>query len=130
MSQSIFPVLRYRDARAAIAFLQDALGFDVASVHPGEGADVAHAELAFGGEHLMLGTEPAPDAPDRLQGPLGPYLVLDAPDAVDAHHARALAAGAEIVFAPRDLPYGSREYAVRDPEGLVWSVGTYRPPAG
>jgi uncharacterized glyoxalase superfamily protein PhnB len=26
-----------------------------------------------------------------------------------------------------DQPYGSREYAVRDPEGNIWSVGSYRP---
>lgn len=26
-----------------------------------------------------------------------------------------------------DQPYGSRQYAVTNPEGDVWSVGTYRP---
>jgi len=28
-----------------------------------------------------------------------------------------------------DQPYGSREYAARDPEGNVWAFGTYRPQA-
>jgi uncharacterized glyoxalase superfamily protein PhnB len=46
---------------------------------------------------------------------------------IDAHHARARAAGAEIVRALADTPYGSREYAARDPEGQVWSFGTYDP---
>jgi len=26
-----------------------------------------------------------------------------------------------------DTDYGSRDYAARDPEGNVWSFGTYRP---
>jgi len=123
MSQSIFPVLRYRDARGAITFLHDVLGFEPTAVHPPEG-DVAHAELAFAGEHLMLGSEPRPDDASYLQGPLAPYLAVDD---VDGHFARARDAGADVVYPPRDTDYGSREYAVRDPEGQVWSIGDYRP---
>lgn len=36
---------------------------------------------------------------------------------VDAHHARAVEAGADIVYPPTDQPYGFREYSARDPEG-------------
>jgi len=46
---------------------------------------------------------------------------------VDAHHARARAAGAEIVRPLQDTDYGSREYSVRDLEGHLWSFGTYHP---
>ena len=46
---------------------------------------------------------------------------------MDAHYQRAKAAGAEIVRELQDTSYGSREYAVRDPEGFLWSFGTYRP---
>jgi uncharacterized glyoxalase superfamily protein PhnB len=52
------------------------------------------------------------------------YVVVE--DA-DAHHARAVAAGAEIVLPLRDQDYGSRDYSARDPEGNIWSFGTYRP---
>ena len=38
-----------------------------------------------------------------------------------------MAAGAEIVMDLHDTDYGSREYMVRDPEGNLWSFGTYRP---
>jgi uncharacterized glyoxalase superfamily protein PhnB len=126
MSQSIFPVLRYRDPRGAIAFLRDVLGFEPTAVHPPEGEDVAHAELAFAGQHLMLGSQPATDDQHRLQGPLAPYLAVDD---VDRHFERARDAGADVVYPPRDTDYGSREYAIRDPEGQVWSVGDYRPSA-
>ena len=42
-------------------------------------------------------------------------------DDVDSHHARAVAAGAEIVYEPTEMPYGVREYAARDTEGGLWS---------
>jgi uncharacterized glyoxalase superfamily protein PhnB len=42
-------------------------------------------------------------------------------DDVDAHHARAVAAGAEVVGEPRDESYGYREYDARDLEGGLWS---------
>jgi uncharacterized glyoxalase superfamily protein PhnB len=46
---------------------------------------------------------------------------------LDAHCRRAKATGAEIVRDLEDTPYGSREYSARDPEGHLWSFGTYRP---
>jgi uncharacterized glyoxalase superfamily protein PhnB len=55
------------------------------------------------------------------------YVVVDDPD---AHHDRAVAAGAEVVRPLADLDYGSRDYAARDPEGNLWSFGTYRPGDG
>jgi len=48
----------------------------------------------------------------------------------DAHYERAKAAGAEIVEEPQDKDYGSRDYTARDPEGNVWTFGTYDPFAG
>jgi uncharacterized glyoxalase superfamily protein PhnB len=48
------------------------------------------------------------------------------PDA-DAAHARAVAAGANVTTPLHDTPYGSRDFAVKDPEGHTWYVGTYDP---
>ncbi len=45
-------------------------------------------------------------------------------DDVDEHHARAVAAGAEVVSEPRDMDYGVREYDARDLEGGLWSFMT------
>ena len=39
----------------------------------------------------------------------------------------AKAAGARIVRELVDTDYGSRDYAARDPEGHLWSFGTYQP---
>ena len=43
---------------------------------------------------------------------------------VDAHFARAKAAGARIQSEPADQPYGQREYGVLDAEGHRWWFAT------
>lgn len=123
---TIFPTLTYRDAPAAIAWLEEAFGFVPAMVHEGPGGTVAHAEMAHGAGRIMLGSA-RPEGWGALAPPPGSgaaYVVIDDPD---AHCARARAAGAEIVREPVDQDYGSRDYAARDPEGNLWSFGTYRP---
>lgn len=120
---SIHPTLRYTDPAAAIAFLTGTLGFVEEHVHRAADGTVGHAELSFGGDVVMLGART--DPPDRFD--TGRAVIYLAVDDADAHHDRAVAAGAEVVHGLVDQPYGSREYAVADPEGNVWSVGTYRP---
>ena len=47
--------------------------------------------------------------------------VLVRVDDADAHHARASAAGARIVSAPADYPYGERQYTAVDLGGYHWT---------
>ena len=51
-------------------------------------------------------------------------------DDVDGHHEKAAAAGATIVYPPRDMAYGFREYGARDLEGGLWSFMTPLSPEG
>ena len=45
-------------------------------------------------------------------------------DDVDAHHARAVAAGATVIRSPADVePTGMRLYTAEDPEGHRWMFG-------
>jgi len=114
---TVFPTMSYRDADAAIEFLQSAFGAEPHAVYRGDDGRVRHAELRLGNGMVMLG--PA----DAAQGG-GVYVVVAD---TDAHCARAREAGAEIVREPNDTDYGSREYGARDPEGLAWHFGTYQP---
>lgn len=123
---TFYPAVTYDDAPAAIDFLCEAFGFERQAVHEGEGdREIAHAELRFGDGLVMLGT-----TRDDEYAPTGVTVVYVAVDDLDSHHERARAAGAEILRAPFDTDYGSRDYAARDPEGNVWAFGTYRPEAG
>jgi uncharacterized glyoxalase superfamily protein PhnB len=73
----------------------------------------------------MLGTADRPNSvfSQRPTGVASSYVVTDQPDAV---FERATAAGAEVVRGLLDEDYGSRGFSVRDPEGNIWSFGTYR----
>jgi uncharacterized glyoxalase superfamily protein PhnB len=126
-TQVIFPCLFYKDARAAIEWLNRAFGFEATAVYPEEGEIVAHAELRYRGGHVMLGSVDGhgPDDPlDRRPGAETIYVVVDDPD---AHFERASKAGAEIIMGLTDEDYGSRGYTAKDPEGNIWSFGTYGP---
>jgi uncharacterized glyoxalase superfamily protein PhnB len=117
----LYPALQYADANAAIDWLERAFGFRRMLVVPGETAGtVAHAELAFDGGVLMLGSRR--DGAATPQN--APYVyVAD----VDAHAARAKAAGARVTRPPEDKGYGGRGYSACDLEGNEWSFGSYRP---
>ena len=118
--------LRYNDAAAALDWLAKAFGFEETMRAEGEGGSIDHAEMRVGTDLIMLGS--ASDGSDgRLAAPAGTgvtYVYVEEPD---AHHERATAAGASIVRELDDTPYGSREYTCKDPEGNIWSFGTYRP---
>jgi uncharacterized glyoxalase superfamily protein PhnB len=129
-TQTIFPTLRFRDAPRMIAWLGEAFGIERSAVYEGPNGTVAHAQLMFGPSMLMCGSAPSADTADELAiatGTASLYLVLGDDAAVDAHCARARAAGAEIIREPVDQDYGGRDYSARDPEGNLWSFGSYRP---
>jgi uncharacterized glyoxalase superfamily protein PhnB len=123
-----YPALAYRNAPAAIRWLEKAFGFKTLMEVPGENNTIVHAEMSFGAGVIMLGSE-KPHL--GWSSPLGLpavhqsiYVVVDDPD---AHYARAKAAGADIVREPQNTDYGSREYGAKDLEGHHWSFGTYAP---
>ncbi|WP_426503723.1 VOC family protein [Dactylosporangium sp. McL0621] len=121
---NVWPTLRATDARALITFLVDAFGFVEVAAY-GEGDLIMHAELAWPeGGGIMLGSDRQDGSKWSLKpGSFGCYVVTAEPDALLA---RARAAGAEITQELEDTDYGSRGFAARDPEGNLWSFGTYR----
>ena len=122
----VWPTLRARDARALIKFLVDAFGFEETAVY-GEGDRVEHAQLSWPlGGGIMLGSAREPGEDDSWPvppGSFGAYVVTDDPDGL---YKRATGVGAEVIQEMNETDYGSRGFAVRDPEGNRWSFGTYR----
>jgi len=124
----IFPTMRCRDAEAMIGWLKDVIGFTERVIYRKDGT-VQHAELAYGSSLLMLG-QSSDDEYGKLVGDIGGrrtdslYIAVDDPDAL---HAKVKASGARIEMALHDTDYGSRDFACRDPEGNLWSFGTYWP---
>ncbi len=125
---TVVPALTYRDAVAALVFLEQAFGFEPVFVTRDDAGRVRHAELRHGSGMLMVseraGTEGPPPGQDFGEADHSVYVVVED---VDAHAARAREQGADLFREPADTPYASREYAARDPEGHLWSFGTYVP---
>src|SRR5271166_6490909 len=125
---TMYPSVVYDDAPAAIDWLCQAFGFERHLVVPGPNNTIAHAELSIGPAMIMLGSssnQPSMKSPRALGAATGGiYVVVDD---VDAHAARAKAAGAVIVRPPEDQDYGGRLYSCRDLEAHSWSFGTYLP---
>ena len=126
---TIHAAINYADPNAAVDWLCKAFGFTADDVfHDGHGV-VQHAVLSHGTGKIMVsgprepgwrgGTAAAPRA-----SPISLYLVVEDPV---AHHERAAGQGATVVRGLEHTDYGSHEYSARDPEGNLWSFGTYRP---
>ncbi len=128
LMQTIFPILRYGDARGAIAWLCNAFGFVELFSVPESGPVVRHAQLRLGTNIIMLGSTRPDDglASPRDVGIATQGLCVYVAE-VEEHFARARSAGAEIVSPPKDTDVGSCEYHVRDLEGHFWVFGTYLP---
>lgn len=132
---TIIPCLRYRDAAAAIDWLCTAFGFQPHAIY-GDGEVIRHAQLVSGGGMVMIGSAGLDSQWGRLvaqPGDTGLRVTqgncVVVPD-VDAHYARAVAAGAVIAQNIADQGYGGRGYACRDLEGHLWWFGSYDPWAG
>jgi uncharacterized glyoxalase superfamily protein PhnB len=130
---TVIPALRYRDAPAAIDWLCKAFGFEKQAVYPNPDGTIAHAQLTFGNGMVMLSSRSTDTAYSKLltqPGEIGeketqtPYLVASDCDKI---YATAKAGGAQMVIDIRDMDYGGRAFTCRDPEGHVWSIGSYDP---
>ena len=129
----LIPSVRYRDAHAAIDWLERVFGFVRHAVYEGTEGTVAHAEMRFGTGMIMLGsaTNPGPltrlyATPGEIGGRVTSPLYLVAADCAPMWE-RVKAAGAEVVMELKEMEYGGKAFSVRDPEGYLWSVGEYDP---
>ena len=106
----VIPTLAVRDVVAATDWLCAAFGFRV-RLRIG-----SHRAQLFAGDGSVILTELPPDAVVTAD-----HGVMVRIDDADAHHAAAVAAGAEILRTPETHPYGERQYLARDPDGHLWT---------
>jgi uncharacterized glyoxalase superfamily protein PhnB len=123
---TIGPLLWYRDPRAAIAWLEKALGFECRLLVEGEGGSVMHSELTLGDGYIMVvgpPTFPKSRSPLDLDECHTASVHIQVAEGIEAHYARARGAGAEIERELAEQAYGDTVYTCRDLEGHPWSVG-------
>ena len=125
---SLWPILHYDDPERARDFLVDVVGFREAVVVRDDVGDIVHAELRWpgGGALLFGGTKHV----DGVHGGLKAGALYLVADDVDAVHRRVREAGAHVVQEPHATEFGAggatRAFSVRDTEGNLLTVGTYR----
>jgi uncharacterized glyoxalase superfamily protein PhnB len=112
-------LLVYDDLAAAHEYLVCVYGLDPGPITRDAGGRVVHAQVRAGDQVIWL--HPAADG-CQSPGSVGAVtsVIVVAVDHADAHHARAVQAGADVIKEPVDQPYGVREYGARDLEGQLW----------
>lgn len=129
---TIVPMVRYRDVPAAIAWLERAFGFVTGRVARAEDGSISYAQMRFGSGMIIVGpvdegalgrlmAQPADIGSVETQVC---YLVVDS---AKLQYARAKAAGAVVVDLDEDETSSGRGFSCRDPEGHIWTFGSYDP---
>ncbi|MCY4617361.1 MAG: VOC family protein [Chloroflexi bacterium] len=121
-TQRVFPYLAYEDAAAAVEWLCRVFGFERFDVQAIPDGRIVHAALSLQGGQIMLaslfdgGGYRSPNGLEAL-----PSHVLIHVDDVESHFRDAKAAGANILYGPKDQPWGGRLYEATDLEGHRWA---------
>ena len=131
---SVVPTLRYRDLAGAVDWLCAAFGFTAQSVAHGADGSLVLVQLRGGSGLIMLTGvgdgefDRLMKQPDEIGGAetQSCYFVVKN---CDAHYENAVVHGAGIVLALQDFEHGGRGYLARDPEGHLWSFGSFDPRA-
>lgn len=116
--------LFYQDPKAALKWLEEAFGFELSMLLEDADGNVAHSQMTFGDDYVMIGQEWSDDhkSPRSVGGKNTQTVSIQIDTDIEAHFARAKAAGAVIDAEPATQFYGDRTYRCRDPEGHIWSV--------
>ncbi len=131
----LMPLMRYRDLAEAMDWLERAFGFEKQIAVSDNDGEIIYGQMTYRGSLMMMGAVRETDLdklmrqPDEVGGveTQSCYVVVD--DA-DAHYARALEEGAEILLDLKSDGLGRRGYSCRDPQGHIWNFGTYNPGKG
>ena len=123
---TVWPSVGFVDVDAGIRFLES-LGFVITALHRGRDGVVEHAEARWpDGGGVMFGSRAKTGVWGGL-GPQGVYVVAADPATVDAAFERVrILDGVEVLRPPHETDYDARTFDVRDADGNLWAVGTYR----
>jgi len=127
---TLYAQIPYRDASAALRWLERAFGVVTVAEWPDDLGGIQHAEIRLGDASATVFTDRVGYARPEPRGDsvgFGLALTLASPAQVDEIFRSAVAAGAGVVFEPADTEWGNYRFRVRDVEGYEWTFGTYRP---
>lgn len=128
---SVLPVVRYRDLTSAMAWLEQAFDFEQQVAVSDADGNAIFAQVRYGPSVMMLGAVRDTDIdllmcqPDEIGGLETQSCYVVVAD-IDQAYDRAVGAGADIALPLQSDGLGRRGFSCRDPEGHLWSFGTYK----
>ena len=101
---SLIAAVFYKDPWSALDWLEKAFGFERSMVITDKDGRLGHSEMRFGDSLVGVGSEWADfvASPESVGNKNTQMIHVHLPDGIDAHCARAAAAGATIVQEPTD----------------------------
>jgi uncharacterized glyoxalase superfamily protein PhnB len=129
---TVTPSVVYNDAPAGIDWLTRVLGLKLLSRYPMPDGKIAFAELGWRTGVVFVSSRPPADNPWSRVGVASIALAAPDADTVSRHFDQVVTAGADVVrplhmSRTPAFPQGSTQFDVRDPEGNLWTVGTFQP---
>jgi lactoylglutathione lyase len=110
------------DIDKSVAWYRDVFGGEVAKTFENEGK-VVGAAINYGQIGIWLSQDDFKKGRDRQKGE-GFRIILETEESVDELAAGIKERGGELLMGPEDRPWGSRVFAVADPDGYKISVST------
>jgi lactoylglutathione lyase len=114
--------------QSMVAFYRDVLGFEIEWDGQGPFAEFKHDGIRFSMFERAQLPKILGQAPTYPQGFNGTFeLAIDLPTSADADREfeRVVKAGARVIYAPRDEPWGMRSAMIADPEGNLIEIGSW-----
>jgi uncharacterized glyoxalase superfamily protein PhnB len=118
---SASPSFTVNDLEKSLAWYRDILGL-VVEERWEHGGKLAGVELRAGGVSFMIGQDDWKKGRDRRKGE-GFRLYCTTTQDVDALAERIEARGGKLDQEPRDQPWGTRDFALTDPDGFKITIG-------
>ena len=112
--------LTVRNLLESLAWYRDVLGFEVTKVHEREGRVVA-ASLKAGHVRVLLSQDDGLKGLDRLLGE-GFSLQLTTRQSIDELADRIRSQAGMLDLEPTDMPWGTRAFRFRDPDGYRFTI--------
>jgi uncharacterized glyoxalase superfamily protein PhnB len=120
--RSASPGFTVNDIQQSLAWYRDVMGFAVKRRWEHEG-QLMGAELAAGNVVFMIGQDDWKKGRNRVKGE-GFRIYCETTQDVDRLAAGIRARGGVLLQAPRDEPWGTRDFAVADPDGFKITIAS------
>lgn len=126
--RSIAPSITASDFEKSLAWYRDVLGFIVGETMEQDGKIVG-ASLRAGAVEVYIGQDDFAKGHDRVKG-LGFRLYATTAQDIDALASAIESRGGVLAEPPTDRPWGTRDFAVVDPDGFLISISSPHTVAG